>query len=102
MHARLNIMVLFCILAIIASFMLLYTRIFAQQIADPLYVMDKAMRDWDYNFEVKSIQGRDDEEVFRLATAYNNRWLPLKAQIHSFRKQKGEGEKSVLSLDGIL
>ncbi|MBL8018196.1 MAG: ion transporter [Leptospirales bacterium] len=101
-HAKLNIVILFCILAIIASFMFLYTRIFAQQIADPIYVMDKGLRDWDYNFEVKSLPGRENEEVFKLSRIYNARWLPLKSQIHSYRKEKGETEKSVLTIEGLL
>ena len=103
-HARLNIIVLLCILSIIGSFMLLYTRIFAQQIADPIFVMDKGLREWSYNLEVRTLPGRDKEEVFRLAQVYNNRWLPLKSQIHSYRKTQGgeTAEKSVLSLDGLL
>lgn len=101
-HAKLNIIVLLCILSIIGAFMLFYTRVFAQQITDPIYVMDRGLREWDYNLEVKVQPGREEEEIFRLARVYNSRWLTLKAQIQSFKKARGEGTKSVLNLDQIL
>lgn len=101
-HAKLNIIILLCILAIIGAFMLFYTRVFAQQITDPIYVMDRGLREWDYNLEVKVQAGREEEEIFRLARVYNSRWLTLKSQIQSFKKARGDTSKSVLNLDQIL
>ena len=63
--------------------------------------MDRGMRQWDYNLEVKVIPGRESDEVFRLASVYNNRWLSLKNQILNFRKKK-QKEKSVLSVEDLL
>lgn len=100
-HAKVNLLVLFMILVIISSFVLFYTRIFAQQVADPIYIMDKGIRQWDYNLEVKVLDHYYDEEIYSLARSYNVRWLPLKSQIRRFKKEKTH-EKSVLSMDGLF
>ena len=100
-HAKLNLLVLVTILAIIISFMFFYSGIFAHQVADPVFIMDRGFREWDYNLEVKVHPGYQDEEIFRLAAIYNSSWLPLKNQIHNYRRAKGD-EKSVLSVDDLL
>ena len=100
-HARFNLVMLFAILFIISGIVIFYSRLFAQQVSDPIYVMDRGMRQWDYNLEVKVIPGRESDEVFRLASVYNNRWLSLKNQILNFRKKK-QKEKSVLSVEDLL
>ncbi|MCB1306921.1 MAG: ion transporter [Leptospiraceae bacterium] len=103
-HAKLNLFILFVIVAVIMTMMLLYTRMFAQQVADPIYIMDKGLRQWEYNLEVRIDDNYPDDEVMHMARAYNNRWLTLKNQIRAYRRKKeGEaGEKSALSLDDVL
>lgn len=87
-QSRLNIFVLVAILVIITFLVVFYTRIFAQQVADPIYIMDKGLRLWDYNLEVKIDPHFKHEEVYRLARAFNSRWLPLKNQIRRIKKEK--------------
>ncbi len=100
-HARLSLLILIIILSLILSFMFIYTGIFAHQISDPIYIMDKGFREWDYNLEVKVNQDYLHEEIFQLAQIYNARWLPLKNQVHNYRKSKGD-VKSVLSVKDLL
>lgn len=99
-HAKVNLILLLGIQAIIFSFVAFYSRIFAQQVADPIYVMDKGIRMWDYNLEVKIHPGHREEEVYRLARAYNARWLPLKNRIRQKRGAQDHG-KSVLKMDDM-
>ncbi len=100
-HSRMNLLILIGILVLVGSMMTIYTGIFARQVADPVFIMDKGLRDMDYNLEVKLDTSHADDEVFRLAKAYNVRWLPLKNQIANYRKNTQE-EKSILSVDDIL
>lgn len=99
-HAKVNLLILVSVLALIAAYVLFYTRIFAQQIADPIFIMDKGLRRWDYNLEVKIHEHFHDEEVFRLARAYNARWLPLKSRLRRGMKDRNY-EKSVLKMDDL-
>lgn len=100
-HAKQNLFVLLLIIGIILAMMFVYTGIFAREVADPIFIMDKGLRHWEYNLEVKLHEFYGSDEVFQLARAYNTRWLPLKNQIRAYRKEK-EGEKSVLSVDDLF
>lgn len=100
-HAKANMTIFFSILGIIFSMMLIYSKIFVQQVADPLYVMNKGFRDWNYNLTVKENKEFVQDEVFKLAIAFNRTWLPLKNQIY-IKKKMAEKEKSVLKMDDIF
>jgi len=103
LHAKSNMIIFLSILATIFSVMFLYSRIFVQQITDPIYVMNKGFRDWDYNLAVKDSENYSNEEVFELARTFNHRWLPLKNQIRAFRqKKKGGQEKSAIKMDDMF
>ncbi|MCB1325168.1 MAG: ion transporter [Spirochaetales bacterium] len=102
-HARLNLFILVAIIVMLGALMSLYTGIFAQQIADPIFIMDKGLRQWEYNLEVRIHPDHQSDEIMHLARAFNDRWLPVKNQIRAFRKGKNEGgERSSLSLDDVL
>ena len=104
-HAKMNLFLLFAVLLLIGILMILYTPIFAQQVADPIYIMDKGLRQWDYNLEVRVQADHSHEEISQLARVYNDRWLTLKNQIRAYRKSRDAeagGEKSALSFDDIL
>ena len=100
-HARANLLVLIGILFVIGALMLVYTPIFARQIADPVFIMDRGLREMEYNLEVKLDSHNKQDEVFRLARAYNVRWLPLKNQILNYRKSH-QDDRSVLSMKDLL
>jgi len=102
-QARANIMMFFAILGLIFSMMFVYAKVFAQEISDPIFVMNKGFRNWDYNLTVKENENFASDEVFRLARAFNLTWLPLKNQIYSRRKKKmEETQKSVLKMDDLF
>jgi hypothetical protein len=102
-HSKLNLFVLFAVLVLVGALMLLYTPIFAKQIADPIFIMDKGLRQWDYNLEVMVDKDHSHEEISELARVYNERWLTIKNQIRSYRKDRhADQEKSSLSMDDIL
>ncbi len=100
-HAKLNLIVLVIILSIIGAFMVIYTGIFAHYIGDPVYIMERGLREWDYNLEVKIPESHASEEVFKLARVFNDRWLPLKNQVLSFRRERHE-EKSSISVNDLF
>ena len=99
-HSRVNIIILIGILFIIGGMMLLYTPIFASQVADPVFIMDRGLREMEYNLEVKLDSEHVDDEIYKLARAYNVRWLTLKNQIVNYRK-KNQKEGSVLKIDDL-
>jgi hypothetical protein len=100
-HAKLNLIMFFSILGVILFLMFGYSPIFAQQVADPAFVMHKGFTNWDYNFEVKINENFPNDEIFRLAKAYNRNWLPLKNKILK-AKQAKEEQKSVIKMDDIF
>lgn len=100
-HAKLNLLILCGILAMVGAYMFVYTREMAQTIADPIFVMNKGIREWEYNLEVRVAPSFEDEEVFQLARAYNNRWLAIKNQIRAYRRKK-EGGGGGISLNDVL
>ncbi|MBI3396005.1 MAG: ion transporter [Spirochaetia bacterium] len=100
-QAKLNLLILLMILGIIASYMFFYTGIFARDVGDPVFIMEKGLKDWDYNLEVKINRDHSTEEIYQLAHLFNTKWLPLKHQIHSYRRSKQQ-EKSAISVSDIL
>ncbi|MDH4262835.1 MAG: hypothetical protein OEV78_07320 [Spirochaetia bacterium] len=103
LHAKSNMIIFLSILGCIFSFMFIYSRIFVQQITDPIYVMTKGFRNWDYNLAVKESDNYSSDEVFELAKTYNQKWLPLKNQIRAFRQKKsGAQEKSSIKMDDVF
>jgi hypothetical protein len=100
-HAKLNLIVFLAIILTVLTLLFLYSRMFAQQISDPSFVMAKGLRYADYNLEVKIPENYQDDEVFELAAVYNEKWLPLKSRILAVKERKTE-EKSALSMDDLL
>ena len=102
-HAKSNMIIFLSILGLILSFMFIYSKAFAQQVADPIFVMDKALREWEYNLAVKDNDHYHDDEIFQLARAFNVKWLPVKNQIRAFRKKnESESEKTILKMEDLF
>ncbi|HBS04907.1 MAG TPA: hypothetical protein DEA96_08085 [Leptospiraceae bacterium] len=91
--ANLALLIL-CLLAIIlfllVGYVLLYGRLFVQSVAEPVYMMDRGLRQWNYNLTIPEIKDRPQDEISKLANIYNRRWLPLKERIvaHYDRKKR--------------
>lgn len=65
-----------------------YSKHFAQNVGDPIYVIKRGMTEDNYNFTAKIKEPYKDEEVFELAEAYNSIWLPMKVRIQSIRNRR--------------
>ncbi len=78
------------ILLLLVGYVILYGRLFVQSVAEPVYMMDRGLRQWNYNLAIPEFKDRPQDEISRLANIYNRRWLPLKERIvaHYDRKKK--------------
>ncbi|MEQ8352847.1 MAG: ion transporter [Leptospiraceae bacterium] len=89
--ANLALLIL-CLLAIIMfllfGYVLLYGRLFVQSVAEPVYMMDRGLRQWNYNLAIPEFTDRPQDEISRLASIYNRRWLPLKERIVAHYEKK--------------
>lgn len=98
-RARVNIMVFFGIVAILLSFMFVYSRHFVQNVTDVVHIMQKGINDPGYNLEVSIRKDFEHDEIFELAKSYNETLLPEKM------KSKASGESTDtggLSMDDFL
>ena len=66
------------VLLIVAAYLLIYSPIFALSVSDPIHVMRRGLAESDYNLEVKIPDHYREDDLFRLAALYNEKYLPLK------------------------
>ncbi len=93
-----NMMHFFIIIFTVLSFMIVYTRHFAQNISDLIHVMNKGFRKKNYNLQVKMREEYKDDEVFQLARFYNDAYLP--AKLRKIQKEEKDTNKSAgISMD---
>jgi hypothetical protein len=87
------------IVFVVLSFMIIYTMHFAQNISDLVYILNKGLRKKDYNLQIKIKDIYKDHEIFRVASFYNNAYLP--AKLKKNRKEE-ENKSSGLSMKDLL
>jgi len=88
------VMILFMMVIIL----LFYSPHFAKTVTDPIFVMRKGFETRNYTLMVKIPEHLKDDDVFKLAEDYNDRWLPAK-----LRKLNDEPQlRPKLTLDDIL
>jgi hypothetical protein len=73
------------VLLLLAVLFGLYAPHFGRVVSDPLEVMRRGLAEDGFNLQVSVPEDRREEEVFRLAREYNERFLPLKD-----RSRRGE------------
>jgi hypothetical protein len=73
------------VLLLLAALYCFYVPRFARVVTDPLEVMRRGLAEDGFNLQVRVPEDRREEEVFRLAREYNERYLPLKD-----RERRGE------------
>ena len=84
-----NIRIFSIIIALVAGFMLFYTRHFVLTISDVLFVILRGFRERGYTLQVKIPKEYEDHEIFDLARFYNERYLPAKLKnIHKSKQMK--------------
>ena len=97
-QSRLNITVFVCTLVVVLLLMITYSPHFAITVSDPVNVMLRGLKEKSYNLEV-SIPGEyASDDIFRLASAYNDEYLPLKERSGL---EDREGGALDISLDDI-
>lgn len=100
--ANLALLIL-CILAIILTlligFVAIYGRQFVQNVAEPIYMMDRGLRQWNYNLIVPEIRDRPEDEIAKLIHIYNQRWMPLKQRIVAYYEKKKKPDLDITGAD---
>ncbi|MFP4644260.1 MAG: ion transporter [Spirochaetales bacterium] len=76
------------------AFLFIYGPHFAATVSNPVRIMDRGMRERNYNLQVQVREQLRDDEVFSLADAYNTHFLPLKD-----RQSPEETQMSDIELD---
>lgn len=78
----------FIIISLVAAFMLVYSRHFAQTVSDIAHILNAGFRKRDYNLMIKIREEYRDEELYRLAQFYNDAYLPAKLRKRSMEKER--------------
>ena len=85
-QARESLSYFLIIISLTLVFLLYYSPHFAITLSDPIHVMVRGMKEKHYNLEVKRQERYREDDVFELADAYNEVFLPMKS------RQEGESE----------
>ena len=105
LEARFNLVIIFMIIFSVIALLILYARKFALEISDTMLVVEKGMSDPEYFLRLKENPERDDE-VEKLARAYNDIWLPVKLkyknEIYTENDQEFLKKMDDIDLDAIL
>ena len=91
--SRESILFFVIVVLVVLAYLLIYSPHFALTVSDPIHVMRRGLEEPNYNLEVKIPQLYERDDVFQLATLYNEKYLPLKD-----RTQSKEGQ-SLIELD---
>jgi hypothetical protein len=91
--SRESILFFVIVVLVVLAYLLIYSPHFALTISDPIHVMRRGLEETNYNLEVKIPQKYEADDVFQMASLYNEKYLPLKD-----RTQSKEGQ-SLIDLD---
>ncbi|MEE9308047.1 MAG: ion transporter [Spirochaetia bacterium] len=91
--SRESILFFVIVVLVVLAYLLIYSPHFALTISDPIHVMRRGLEETNYNLEVKIPQKYEADDVFQMASLYNEKYLPLKD-----RTQSKEGQ-SLIELD---
>ena len=82
-HSKLNITIFVVSLSVVLLFMFTYSPHFVITVSDPINVMLRGLREKSYNLEVSVLPDYNRDDIFRLAAAYNDVFLPQKERSQS-------------------
>ena len=97
-QAKLNLTVFVSTLAVVLVLMITYSPHFAITVSDPVNVMLRGLREKSYNLEVHIPDEYASDDIFRMASAYNDGYLPLKERS---AMEDRDGGALDISLDDI-
>ena len=100
-QARTNIIVFVSTLVVVILLMVTYSPHFAITVSDPVNVMLRGLKEKSYNLEVRLPPGLENDDIFRLAEAYNDEYLPLKER-HAAEDQGGALDISLDDISDLL
>lgn len=92
-----GMLLLLTIIFTVLVLMFIYSPHFAMTISDPVFVMLKGMKEKNYNLEVDIPHRYKEDDIFKLSSEYNDKYLTLKAREDSADE---EGE-SVLKMEDL-
>ncbi len=95
-QAREGLVYFVLIVVTVFAFLFVYGPHFAVTVSDPVHVMDRGMREKNYNLQVSIPEEYQSDEVFSLAEAYNTNYLPMKD-----RQASGDTTMSDLQVDDV-
>lgn len=96
-QSRDNLLYFAIIVLFVVILLVYYSPHFALTVTDPINVMRKGLEDPTYNYEVQIPDRYSADDVYRLADAYNENYLPLKDR----NRRAGEETSSVLNFDDV-
>lgn len=97
--AGINLQNFIIIVFLILAYMLIYTKHFVQTISDIVHIINRGLKEKDYNLQVKIPPQYKDDEIFKLANQYNENYLPQKLKLQEQEKAK---KSTVLSMNDLL
>lgn len=98
-QARDNLVYFLVIISIIGVLLFVYAPYFCMTVSDPAYVMTRGMREPGYNLQVADTDAEAPDEITRLAAAYNEEYLPMKARN---TEDDGPGDLTLDSIGDLL
>lgn len=98
-QSRENIQFFVLVVVMVLIYMFYYSPHFAINITDPIQIMKKGFREKDYALEVEIREKYRDHEIFQLAEAYNEKYLPLKAR--TAHQQEDDADSLDLKIDDM-
>jgi len=96
-QSKLNIIIFAVSLSVVLIVMLTYSPHFAITVSDPINVMLRGLREKSYNLEASIPADYSRDDIFRLAEAYNDVFLPQKE-----RNQSGALDISIEDIGDML
>ncbi len=90
-QARTTLLMFSAIMALVLAFLLYYSPHFAVTVTDPIHIMRRGMKEGSYDLKVMIPRRYRGDELFQLAEAYNEDFLPL--------KDRTRGEEGTALLD---
>jgi hypothetical protein len=100
-QSKLNLTVFLSTLTVVLLLMITYSPHFAITVSDPVNVMVRGLTEKSYNLEVSVPPEYGEDDIFRLAAAYNDEYLPLKER-SNLEDQSGALDISLDDISDLL
>ncbi len=95
LSSRDNLLYFTVVIVLTLMFLFVYSPHFALTVSDPVHVMRRGMTEGGYNLEVKTDGEYREDDIYRLAQAYNEVFLPMKIR----EKSSSAGDSADLATD---